>query len=109
MMRLFLLALLLANVVMLLVLQSFRPSGVEPERLALQLHAERVTVQQAGKDAAPPPLAGPRRQGPRSTRRAATASAPSRPSSRRRSSRPSRPPGETLARIGTLFKCSVGG
>ncbi len=48
-MRLFLLALLLANVVMLLVLQSFRPSGLEPERLALQKHADRVTVQAAGK------------------------------------------------------------
>ncbi|MEO0316844.1 MAG: putative exported protein [Pseudomonadota bacterium] len=56
MMRLFLFALLLANVVMLLVLQSFRPSGVEPERLALQLHAERVSVQKAGKEAAPPPI-----------------------------------------------------
>ena len=51
MMRLFLLALLLANVVMLLVLQTFRPSGLEPERLALQQHAERVTVQPPGKGA----------------------------------------------------------
>ncbi len=44
MMRLFLFALLMANVVMLLVLQSFRPSGLEPERLALQKAADRVTV-----------------------------------------------------------------
>ncbi len=44
-MRLFLFSLLLANVVMLLVLQSFRPSGLEPERLALQQHADRVTLQ----------------------------------------------------------------
>ncbi len=50
-MRLFLFALLLANVVMLLVLQTFRPSGLEPERLALQQHAERVTVQVPGKEA----------------------------------------------------------
>ncbi len=54
-MRLFLFALLLANVVMLLVLQSFRPSGLEPERLALQQHAERVTVAEPGKPL--PPLA----------------------------------------------------
>lgn len=49
MMRLFLLALLLANVVMLLVLQSYRPSGLEPERLALQQRADLVTVQAPGK------------------------------------------------------------
>ncbi len=54
-MRLFLLALLIANVVMLLVLQSFRPSGLEPERLALQQHAERVTVQEPGKPLPPLP------------------------------------------------------
>ena len=48
-MRLFLFALLLANVVMLLVLQSYRPPGLEPERLALQQHAERVTVAEPGK------------------------------------------------------------
>ncbi len=54
-MRLFLFALLLANVVMLLVLQSFRPSGLEPERLALQQHAERVTVAEPGKPLPPLP------------------------------------------------------
>ncbi len=48
-MRLFLLALLLANVVMLLVLQSYKPSGLEPERLALQQHADLVTVPAPGK------------------------------------------------------------
>ncbi len=48
-MRLFLFALLLANAVMLLVLQSYRPPGLEPERLALQQHAERVTVAEPGK------------------------------------------------------------
>jgi hypothetical protein len=53
MMRFFLFALLLANVVMLLVLQSFRPSGMEPERLALQQHAERVSVQARDKAAVP--------------------------------------------------------
>ncbi len=53
-MRLFLLALLLANVVMLLVLQSLRPSGLEPERLALQKHADRITVQASGKPAPAP-------------------------------------------------------
>ena len=54
-MRPFLLALLMANVVMLLVLQSFRPSGLEPERLALQQHAERITVQTPGKPLPPLP------------------------------------------------------
>ncbi len=54
-MRLFLFALLLANVVLLLVLQSFRPSGLEPERLALQQHAERVTVAEPGKPLPPLP------------------------------------------------------
>ncbi len=53
MMRLVLFALLLANVVMLLVLKSYRPAGLEPERLALQQHSERITVQEAGKAAAP--------------------------------------------------------
>ncbi len=59
-MRLLLLALLMANVVLLLVLQSYRPSGLEPERLALQQHAERVTVQEPGKPLPPLP---PRAQG----------------------------------------------
>ncbi len=44
MMRLFLFLLLMANVVMLLVLQTYRPSGSEPERLALQKATDRVTV-----------------------------------------------------------------
>ena len=62
-MRLLLLALLMANVVMLLLLQSFRPSGLEPERLALQQHADRVTVQQPGKPLPPLPLASSRAPG----------------------------------------------
>ncbi len=54
-MRLFLFALLLANVVMLLMLQSYRPPGLEPERLAQQQHAERVTVAEPGKPLPPLP------------------------------------------------------
>lgn len=43
-MKLVFFILLLANLVLLLVLQSARTGGTEPERLARQLHPERLTV-----------------------------------------------------------------
>ncbi len=47
-MRLVFFGLLLANLVLLLVLQSTRTAGIEPERIAGQLHPERLTVLAAG-------------------------------------------------------------
>ncbi len=43
-MKLVFFILLLANVVLLLVLQSARTPGIEPERIAAQLHPDRLTV-----------------------------------------------------------------
>lgn len=43
-MKLVFFILLLANLILLLVLQSARTGGTEPERLARQLHPERLTV-----------------------------------------------------------------
>ncbi len=54
-MRLFFFLLLLANMVALLVMQAARDRSGEPERLALQVNAERVSViEAAGKPAAVP-------------------------------------------------------
>ena len=82
-MRLFLFALLLANVVMLLVLQSFRPSGLEPERLALQQHADRVTLQApvngAASAAAPSAPSAPTASAPAAATDSAAPAAPAVP------------------------------
>ncbi len=44
MMRLFFFLLILANVLLMLVFQSARQTGTEPERLAQQIHPERVNI-----------------------------------------------------------------
>jgi hypothetical protein len=51
-MRLVFFGLLLANLILLLVLQSTRTAGTEPERIAGQLHPERLTVIAAGSSQA---------------------------------------------------------
>lgn len=60
-MRLFFILLLLANVVALLVMQAARDRSGEPERLALQVNAERVSVIDGPRKpvAAPAPAAEP--------------------------------------------------
>ena len=54
-MRLFFFLLVLVNVVVLLVLQVARDRTIEPERLALQVNAERVAVIDAAGKPAPAP------------------------------------------------------
>ena len=72
-MRLFFFLLLLANLAALLLMQAARDGGTEPERLARQVNAERVTV----IDPASRPTAAT--AAPEKTSQAAAASAPATP------------------------------
>ena len=64
-MRLFFFLLLLANVLVLLVLQAVRDRGTEPERLALQVNASRVSlIDASGRTAAAASTATPAPKNP---------------------------------------------